>query len=566
MSATGAGGAALRKLAEAMRLQQAGSLDAAEAVYAALLREHPDDPTALINAGVLAVSRGDAAQAIDRLARALRHLPRNAIAHNNLGFAHLQAGDPAEALKALEAAVALQPDYAQAHNNRGIALTQLGRSDEAIAAFERALVLDARMAEAATNLGDLHARAGRADAALSAFDRALAVNGASIPGRTGHAFARALGGDLDGARTQLEHMVAEAPTAHAAWKTLGAVCNWAWDHAAAERAFRVAVARRNDDFEAAFGIASTLLARGDYRAGFAAFERRPDRADALPHVGRIAVWDGAPLQGALLLYAEQGLGDVVQFARFVARARERAPRVVVLLDEYWHTLAPLIATAHGIDRIVTSQVALADEAPVARASLLSLPHVLGVTPQTLGPVPYLHAPAERLEAWTQRLAHLAHPRVGLAWSVHARSDYGYVTRHKSVPAAALAPLLDTPGTTFVSLQPGDAGDPSVFGAAAARVVDHRAALEDFGDTAALIASLDLVIAPDTAVAHVAGALGVPVWLLDRYNSCWRWRLAPETSPWYPTLRIFRQQRFGDWSAPIARVVDALRAWRGAARA
>ena len=112
----------------------------------------------------------------------------------------------------------------------------------------------------------------------------------------------------------------------------------------------------------------------------------------------------------------------------------------------------------------------------------------------------------------------------------------------------------------------EAGDPAAFGAAGARIVDHRAAIRDFGDTAALIASLDLVIAPDTAVTHVAGALGVPVWQLDRYNSCWRWRLAPDASPWYPTLRIFRQERFGDWSAAVARVSDALRAWRPAPRA
>ena len=195
--------------------------------------------------------------------------------------------------------------------------------------------------------------------------------------------------------------------------------------------------------------------------------------------------------------------------------------------------------------------------------MLSLPHILGATVDTLGAAPYLHAPADRLEAWTARLASLPHPRVGLAWSVQARDDYGYVTLHKSVPPAALAPIVGLPDFSFVSLQPGAAGDPGAFGAAAARIADHREALRDFGDTAALIASLDLVIAPDTAVTHVAGALGVPVWLLDRYNSCWRWRLSPDASPWYPTLRIFRQARFGEWSEPVAQVVQTLRAWRGA---
>jgi tetratricopeptide (TPR) repeat protein len=558
-----AAGKNLRRLADATRLHQAGRLDEAEALYAAILRDTPDDPVALINGGSLAMTRNDVATALARLERAVRLAPRNAVALNNLGFAQLHARQPQDALGTLDEAVRLSPDYAQAHNNRGIALTHLKRADEAAAAFERALSLDPRAVNAAVNLGDLHGRAGRAHAARDAFDRALAIDAGSIPARTGRAFARALSGELTDARRDLEDLVTAAPAAQEAWKTLGAVCNWAWDHAAAERAFRVAVARRTDDFEAAFGIASTLLARGDYRTGFAAFERRADRAAALPQIAALPVWNGAALDGTLLVYAEQGYGDVVQFARFIAQARERAARVVLLLDDYWRALTPLLATARGVDHIVTEPAASGNEACAARISLLSLPHVLGTTVETLGSAPYLHAPAERLESWSARVAGLAHPRIGVAWSVQARDDYGYVTLHKSVPPEALAPVLDRPDFSFVSLQPGRAGDPSAFGAAGARIADHRDAIRDFGDTAALIASLDLVIAPDTAVAHVAGALGVPVWLLDRYNSCWRWRLKPDASPWYPTLRIFRQARFGDWSEPIAQVVQALRAWRGA---
>jgi hypothetical protein len=234
---------------------------------------------------------------------------------------------------------------------------------------------------------------------------------------------------------------------------------------------------------------------------------------------------------------------------------------VLLLDGYWQSLAPLLASAEGVDRIVTAEDALGDEAIAAQASLLSLPYLLGADPASVGRAAYLHAPAERRRAWAERLSACLHPRVGLAWSVFARSDYGYVTRHKSISPAALAPLLALPGVCFVTVQPGAAGDPATLGPAGAHVVDLRDALHDFGDTAALIAELDLVIAPDTAVSHVAGALGVPVWMLDRYNGCWRWRFPPDasSSAWYDTLRVFRQTRLCDWTAPVAQAAAALRA-------
>jgi tetratricopeptide (TPR) repeat protein len=560
-------GRSLRQLAEAMRLQQAGRVDEAESVYAALLEKHPEDGTALVNGGVLALTRGDYAKAIARLSLAVQVLPRNAIAYNNLGFAHLKAGRPDLALAALDHAVRLSPRYAQAHNNRGIALTHVGRSDEAVAAFEQALAADARTLEAANNLGDLHARAGRGDAARTAFDRALAIDPRSVAARTGHALARALEGDLDGAHEALDALVGEQPLAHTARKTLAAVANWSWRHERSEQAFRAALAQQPDDAESAFGIASTLLARGRYREGFEAFERR-SQGIAAPgaRFRQWPAWDGAALAGTLLVYAEQGFGDVVQFARFIARARERTARVVLLLDDYWTPLAPLLQSARGVDRIATSVDDLASETIRARASLLSLPHLLGVESNALDAPPYLRAPADRAASWQERLAGIPRPRVGLAWSVFARSDYGYVTRHKSIPAVALAPMLDVTGVRFVTLQPGAAGDPAAFAGAAGRIVDMRSHVRDFGDTAALIASLDLVVAPDTAVTHVAGALGVPVWMLDRYNCCWRWRLAADSSPWYPSLRIFRQARLGDWSQPVAQAIAALREWRVSYRA
>jgi tetratricopeptide (TPR) repeat protein len=452
-----------------------------------------------------------------------------------------------------------------AHNNRGIALARLGRRGDAAEAFARAHALDPKLVDAAINLGDARADEGAHAAALDAYDAALARDPGNVRARTGRAFAIALSGDLVAARAALDAIVAEHPDDAPAWQTLGAVTNWAWDHARAERAFRRAVELAPANHEARFGIASTLLARGRFREGFAAFEHRAEGVrDARTRFPQWPAWTGAPLDGTLFVYGEQGLGDVVQFARFLPGAAARVARLVLYLDPYLRSLAPLLEATPAVDRVITDPAELAAEAVAARVSILSLPHVLGTTVDDLpGPAPYLAAPAAGVQAWSAAVAGLARPRIGLAWSVLARDRHAFVGAHKSIPPQALAPLLDLPGVAWVSLQPGAPGDPAALGPPGSRIVGFHDRLRDFGDTAALIAALDLVIAPDTAVAHVAGALGKPVWLLDRYHACWRWRLGADSSPWYPTLTIHRQTRFGDWAGVVERVCMSLAAWRDA---
>jgi Flp pilus assembly protein TadD len=553
-------GAVLRAIARAIELQQRGRLDDAEAIYARLLARHERDPTILINGGALALARGDVATSVARLDRAVALVPANAVAQANLGFALIHAGRFADALAALDRAVALKPDFAQAHNSRGIALMRMKRRDEARRAFEQALALRPRHAEAALNLGELANQEGDTALARSAYQRVLEWEPDRVVARTGVAFADALDGDLEHAIELLEGVVEDHPKDAPAWQTLGAVCNWAWRHDAAESAYREALAIDAHVPTARFGLAASLLARGRYAEGLAEFEKsRAGFTPTEPAARALAPWQGETLQGTLVLYGEQGLGDVVQFARFVPGLRERVQRVVVWLEGYWTPLAPLLASLEGVDAIITDAQRLADERPQARASFLSLARSARATPASLWSGAYLSALAERVDHWRTRVDATAKVRAGLAWSVHARDDHGYVTRHKSIPPPALLPLLEIGGVAFHSLQPGVAGDPSVFGARAARVADTGSSIRDFGDTAALIDSLDLVIAADTAVAHVAGALGKPVWLLERLHGCWRWRLAPETSPWYPTLRIFRQARFNRWDEPIEQLGVALAA-------
>jgi tetratricopeptide (TPR) repeat protein len=545
-------------LSRAFAYQQAGRLADAETLYAQVLASDPNDGTALINGGAIALARGDVAQALARLERAVRRMPANAAARANLGIALIHAGRDADALAALDDAIALAPGHAQAHNNRGIALARLRRGAEAIAAFERALALDPRNLEAALNLGEQLNAAGDGARAAAAFDRVLAAHSQHAGALAGRAFAQALQGDLQNAEKALL-AVTNANSQYApAWQTLGAVRNWAWDHVGAEAAFQRALALVPASTDAQFGIASTLLARGDFALGWAAFERRPDRAaDSGAAFAAVPVWDGGTWPGTLIVYGEQGFGDVLQFARFLPAARERVGRLVLLLDGYRTALAPLLATAAGVDAVATDAALLPGDAK--RVSILSLPFHLGIHAGRVAAGRYLAPPADRAAQWQRRMAAVRVPRVGLAWSVLVRDAHAFVTRQRTVPPNVLAPLLANPSVSFVTLQPGTAGDPAAFGRDAARIVDVRPELRDFADTAALVDTLDLVISPDTSVVHLAGALGKPVWMLDRFNACWRWRAADDTSPWYPTLRVFRQSWLGDWSGVARRVQDAFAA-------
>jgi Flp pilus assembly protein TadD len=546
-------------LARAFELHQAGRLDDAEAAYGAYLARHPGDPTALNNAGALALRAGNAPLAVARFEQLAALLPDSAPARCNLGHALIGIGRAMDAVCHLERAIQLDPGFAVAFNYLGMAFERAGARPQAVHAYERALALDPRQAEAAANLGHLRNRSGDTAAARTAFARALAASPGLLVAKTGVAFAQALDGDLDGGRSVLEAHVAEKPALATFWMALATLRHWSGDLVGAEAAYRTAAALEPLDFEARIGIAGTLLGRGNFAEGWRAFEERPDGClGPARQLAEVPLWDGQALTGTLLVHAEQGLGDVVQFARFIPDAAARVGRLVVVADGAWRPLAPLLRTLAGKPTVLddAALVAKLPERPTARVSVLSLPWLLGITPQQLaGRTPYLAAPADRQATWRPRLASLRRPRIGLAWTALARGEQGYLGRHKSVPVGQLAPLLATPGVSLVSLQVDAERGPTT-----ARLVDLTADLRDCGDTAALLGELDLVITVDTTVAHIAGALGKPVWLLDRFHSCWRWRLATDRSPWYPSLRIFRQHRFLDWSRPLAEAKAALDRW------
>jgi hypothetical protein len=297
-----------------------------------------------------------------------------------------------------------------------------------------------------------------------------------------------------------------------------------------------------------------LLQLGDFAAGAAEYEwrLRPGRGAALPSLER-PLWDGRPLPSkTILLRTEQGLGDAIQFVRYAPLVRARCGRVLLQCPP---ELSLLFATTPGIDQVVTTDEAL--PAFDAQAPLMSLMRILETRLESIpAEVPYLAADPERVATLRARLGSAKALKVGLVWAGNPNFKGD---RDRSLTSLSLLePLLGVEGVSFFSLQKGErTGEIAALGLSE-RIVDLAPALDDFADTAAAISQLDLVISTCTSVPHLAGAMARPVWTLLAFAADWRWLLDREDSPWYPTMRLFRQRARGDWPGVIARVADELR--------
>jgi len=416
--------------------------------------------------------------------------------------------------------------------NLGVLRQRQDRPADAVAAYRGALAWQPADLEAWTNLGEAlrHAAAGSGAAAVDAAARALRLE----PGPADRHF-------------NLGVALAEAGRPHDA-----------------VAAYDAALARAPDHVDARWNRACLQLLTGDFGRGWAGYEVRWRRSGAPVRRLGPPLWRGEPLTGrTILLHHEQGFGDTLQFCRFVPEVARRADPAAILL-EVPRELAGLLRDSlagPGVDVVEAGAVLPRFD---AHCPLLSLPLALGTELATIpAAVPYLRAIAERVAAWSARLGPPdGTVRVGLVWAGSAslgQADDHRLDRLRSVRLGALAPLAAIPGVRLYSLQKGPpAGELAAF-AGALPVVDRSPDLTDFAETAACIAQLDLVISVDTAVAHLAGALAKPVWLLSRFNGCWRWLTGRADSPWYPTLRLFRQAAPHDWSGVVAHVADELAA-------
>jgi len=490
--------------------------DEALASFAEAIALRPDYPLALLNRAQVLQQLGRTREALASFDLALALAPGSADAYNLRGNAHYTLKSFAAALADYDRAAALKPDAAPLHNNRGNALRELSRHEEALAAFGRAIALKPDYAEAHNNRGNALLGLNLVAEALADYDRALALK---------PDFADAL--------------VNRGNALHYLGRGREAIAS-----------FDAAIALSPQLAEAHWNKALTLLALGDFARGFAEYEWRwrrdselKSRSFAQPQ------WQGEDIAGkTVLLHAEQGFGDTIQMIRYLPLVAARGARVVLEIPD---DLRPLIGGTG-----VAATVRRGDALPPfdLHCPLMSLPLAFGTTLDTIpASVPYLSAPAERIAAWRARLADLTPPRVGLVWSGKPTHKNDH---NRSIALTQLAPLLQTAGVTFVSLQT-EYRDADRTALATAPLVRLDDALADFADTAAAIAALDLVIAVDTAVAHLAGAMGIPLWLLLPAIGDWRWLEGRTNSPWYPSARLFRQPQIGDWPGALANVAREL---------
>jgi tetratricopeptide (TPR) repeat protein len=542
--------------------------------------------------GLAHAALGDAPAAEKAYRAALDCQPDHAEALNNLGILIAAEGDHAAAVVFYRAAVKADLGLALARNNLGVSLTALGELEAAEAAFRGALRANTAYFEARTNLADLLQRRGRMNDAVAEARRAVAGAPAHMAARLVLVNALAGIGDLDGAREAALAAVAQAPGSAVAHNSLGLVLRQAGDINAAIAAFDAALARDPDLVDAHANRALALVARGDIaearkgasealrksgaapvhrmnlamldllggdlKTGFAAYGSR--FASGLPWVrarpfGQPA-WQGDRLDGGLLVWGEQGIGEEIMFASQLSWAAARAGACVVEVE---HRLVPLFARSFPQARVVarTEPPDPACAAAAAQAALGDLPGLCLDAEGELAPRrAYMQADAAKVAAARQRMAGLGEgARIGIAW----RSSGANVAlgAEKSAILEAWSPLLTQPGVQFVNLQYGEVGgelaglDVPVWHDEA---VDQMADLDGF---AAQIAGLDLLVTISTAAAHLAGALGVESWVLLPHVPDWRWQMGRDDTLWYPRSRVFRQPAPGDWEGLIAVVAERM---------
>jgi len=535
-----------RTIEEGVTLQRQGNLAEAEKVYTRILKTLPDQFDTLQLLAELKVQRGKAGEALRLMTAAVKARPNSADAQVHLGHVLRALKRDADALASYDKAIAREPGNIDALGNRGDVLLALGRAAEALECIDRIIAAAPGHVEARAQRGVALAKLGRHDEALAEFDSALRAGPNPIVVYNRGLTLAALGRPGEAVEAY-DGTLAAIPNHAAALSSRGVALQALNRHAEAIASFDRALALVPDYADAHFNRSLALLATGDYRAGQLEYEWRWKRTGAAPPRLNRPLWLGeTPLAGkTILLHAEQGLGDTIQFVRYVPRLAAAGAKVVL---EVHPELKALLSRLPGAAAVIGR----GEPRPAfdLHCPLGSLPLAVKTEPASVpADIPYLAADPARIERWRPRLEALRGPRVAIVWAGNAAHAND---RNRSVPLASLAPLWVDSRVHLVSLQRDlRAGDGKLL--ERAPVLHLGPELADFDDTAAVLAGCDLVIAVDTSVAHLGGALGRPLWVLVPFSADWRWTKDAERSPWYPSARLYREARPGDWGDVVARV-------------
>lgn len=501
----------------AVKHHRAGDLEPAERIYRAVLRIDPRHAGVRYNLGNVLQKKNLLDDAIDQYQAALSMTPDDSTAHRVLGTAYKAQGNLGKAIACFRKALELRPDYAEAHNNLGNSYLDLQEPEASVECFRRAVCCRPDSADFLFNLGNALYRCGR----------------------------------LEEAERELRCAVRLRPDDPELHNSLGIALFDQANCAEALACYERALALDSGHARSHYNRALAWLWQGDWKRGWSEYEWR-HRLFGRCTAAEQAAWRGERSPDAtLLIEAEQGLGDIIQFARFVVEARKRVGRVLMCAPSSMHAILRRIG---GMDELV------ADDAPIAahdfRISLMSLPYVLGITPEYVPSEPYLRADVTRCRFWQNALAAVRGLRIGIQWQgnpAHAKD------RWRSIPLAEFAPIARLPGVSLISLQKGP-GVEQIRGAEF-KLFDIGTLLDEssgaFEETAAIIENLDVVITADTSIAHLAGALGANTWILLSNVPEWRWMQDGCDTPWYRGARIFRQPSRGNWNSVIHKVCEAL---------
>jgi tetratricopeptide (TPR) repeat protein len=494
-------------------LKDQGLMTEAAQSYRQALASNPQHANAHNNLGIILKSAGHLAEAAACYRQALRCNPQHMDAHNNLGIALMEQGQLADAALCFRQALAVNPDLTDAHLNLGNAHKAQGNLAEAALCYRRALAINPHHADAHNNLGIVLNEQGQLDEAIACFRQALVANPSHVDAHNGLAATLAALGLLSEA---LEH-------------------------------YNEALRLQPENAMARWNRALLRLLQGDFLNGWQDYRQGWALPTTPPPSYREPRWDGSPLEGkTILVFAEGGLGDTIQFLRYLPLVQEQGGTV---LFECPPALVGICAGIGGIDKLAVRGAPLPPFD--VQVPLLSLPAIFGTTLATIPTaVPYLRADPAFVEYWRKELEPVEGFKVGIVWQGNPDNTSD---RYRSLPLARFEALARIEGVRLLSLQVGPGTEQLATAGFPVTDLGKRFDRSSLSDLAAVLMNMDLVISVETAPAHLAGALGVPAWILLPLKPDWRWLLERSDSPWYPTMRLFRQTRFGDWSEVFERV-------------
>lgn len=507
----------------------------------------PNDVVIEIEYGAALQEAGRSIEAIDALSDAVKSSPNSVLAHAALADAFRATQQASQAIPHYQKVLALSPGNNNARISLGACYQETGNTDAAIETYREALKINDNASEALTNLGLALVANGELEAAIPYLEKGAASAPNDAPAINALGVARLRNGQASEACELFRQATTLSPNYAEAWSNVGNAKQDQLRLSEALTAHDMAVTIEPQNAELHWNRAMTLLLAGNLADGFVAYEWRKRRKNFIVPRHDSPEWEGEDLTGKhILILAEQGFGDTIQFARYATLLADTAAKVTLACPQ---RLTALLSTLSGkIDVVHNTAMA---EGVDCHTPLMSLPYHLGTTIDTIpNETPYIKVPngIPPPPEGDRR-------RIGVCWT--GNPDHPD-NRHRSCPLAAIAPLFAHSGIEFVSLQFGHGTDDAT--PFADRLTDWSAQLDGFDKTAAAVNSLDLVITIDTSTAHVAGALGRPTWLLLKFAPDWRWMVDRDDSPWYPSLRLFRQSAPGDWDGVLARVGKAFQEW------